>query len=162
MLLLAPRLPLATCGLVIASPAGWLLGHATTLDHWDLPKGKREPGEALRDAALRECLEETGLDLQAHREDLEDLGTRVYNWKRGKTLHLFRLTLPTPLDLKACFSSTWVTTRGPTPVLDMDAWAWVPVDQVAAHVNARMAKHLRRRGLLPSPEAASVEPAQGT
>ena len=153
---------MVTCGLVIVSPVGWLLGHVTGLEHWDLPKGKREPGEALCDAALRECLEETGLDLQAHRSNLEDLGTRVYNWKRGKTLHLFQLTLAAPLDLSKCFSSTWVTTRGPTPVLDMDAWAWVPVDQVTAHVNARMAKHLRRRGLLPPQETAAVEPWQGT
>lgn len=149
MLALAPRLPATTCGLVIVSPAGWLLGRVTGLGHWDLPKGKRDPGEPLEDAALRECWEETGLDLRCHRNALNDLGVRVYNWKRGKTLHLFELILEEPLDLAGCFSSTWVTGRGPTPVLDMDEWAWVPADQVEHHVNRRMAKHLRRRGLLP-------------
>lgn len=29
--------------------------------HWDLPKGKMEPGETLEEAAIREVFEETGL-----------------------------------------------------------------------------------------------------
>lgn len=149
MLLRAPRLPPTTCGLIVTSPAGWLLGRVTGLNHWDLPKGKQEPGEDLLEAALRECLEETGLDLQEHRSALKDLGVRVYNWKRGKTLHLFSLELERPLDLSACFSSTWVRRGHLGTVLDMDAWAWVPPEQVAEHVNRRMAKHLQRRGLLP-------------
>ncbi len=146
--LLREPLP-TTCGLVIVSPQGWLLGRATGLGHWDLPKGKRELGEPLVEAALRECLEETGLDLRAHRESLEDLGERAYNRKRGKALHLFRLELEEAIDLSACFCSTWVTTRGPEAVLDMEAWAWVPEADVGWLVNRRMSKHLRKRGLLP-------------
>ena len=30
-------------------------------DHWDMAKGKMEPGETLHDAALREVREETGI-----------------------------------------------------------------------------------------------------
>lgn len=32
-----------------------------TAGHWDLPKGKIEPGETREEAALRELMEETGL-----------------------------------------------------------------------------------------------------
>jgi len=136
-----------TCGLIIVSPKGWLLGHATTLDHWDLPKGKMDEGETPQQAAMRECWEETGLDLTIHMDVLEDLGELPYNRKRGKRLHLFRLTLDHTFDLSACFCQTIVTTRG-TPVPDMDAWAWVPPHQVLELVNRRMGKHLRNRSLL--------------
>jgi 8-oxo-dGTP diphosphatase len=42
---------------------GWtvLLVHRPSYDDWTLPKGKLEPGESWEDAALREVLEETGL-----------------------------------------------------------------------------------------------------
>ena len=136
-----------TCGLIIVSPAGWLLGHATTLEHWDLPKGKMDEGETPQQAAIRECFEETGLDLSSHINSLEDLGEMPYNRKRGKRLHLFRLTLDRTFDLSICSCQTIVTTRG-APVPDMDDWAWVQPDLVLSLVNRRMGKHLRNRALL--------------
>jgi bis(5'-nucleosidyl)-tetraphosphatase len=51
--------------LVVMPPAArWpdrflLMRHA---DRWDLPKGHREPGESLRETAIRETEEETGID----------------------------------------------------------------------------------------------------
>lgn len=35
---------------------------------WGLPKGKRDPGERLRETALREVCEETGLQVEADRK----------------------------------------------------------------------------------------------
>lgn len=136
-----------TCGLIVVGPEGWLLGHVTTLEHWDLPKGKIEEGETPQQAAIRECIEETGLDLSSYMENLEDLGEVVYNRKRGKRLHLFRLTLDRTFDLSVCSCQTIVTTRG-APVPDMDDWAWVPEHDVLSLVNRRMGKHLRNRTLL--------------
>jgi len=45
---------------------------------WDLPKGKIEKGEIKREGALREVMEETGVD-----------GVKIQS-KVGKTYHLFR------------------------------------------------------------------------
>lgn len=33
-------------------------------EHWDFPKGHKEAGESSRDTALREVLEETGLEIR--------------------------------------------------------------------------------------------------
>ena len=139
-------LPL-TCGLIVSTPAGWLLGHTALTPYWDLPKGKMEWGENPLDAAFRECEEETGLDLRAWRGQCRDLGLAPYNRKRGKTLQLFRLELAEPLALHECASRTRVVREG-KDVLDMDDFAWVPALEVPQHVKPRMAKHLRRRGLL--------------
>jgi 8-oxo-dGTP diphosphatase len=38
-----------------------LLIHRPKYDDWSFPKGKLDPGESFREAALREVLEETGL-----------------------------------------------------------------------------------------------------
>lgn len=137
-----------TCGLVIESPEGWLLGRVTGLGYWDLPKGKIEDQEFPEDAAIRECIEETGLDFSAYKSQLKDLGVSVYNKKRGKTLHLFHLVIPKSLDLTNCSCSTWVATRGSSPVLDMDAWEWVRPEDVLGRVNRRMGKQLVKRKLL--------------
>ena len=146
MFVSTPILP-TTCGLVVISPAGWLLGRSTGTPHWDLPKGKMDPGETPLQAALRECQEETSLDLSIWSDHFEDLGVSDYNKKRGKRLHLFRLTLPDPMDLSACQSQTWVLRDGQW-VLDMDLFSWVPHPQVADRVNKRMRKHLLRRALI--------------
>lgn len=138
-----------TCGLILTSPKGWLLAHATQRPYWDLPKGKANVGEAPLIAALRECHEETGLDFSAQRDQFKHLGAAPYKPEKGKTLMLFSLAFPEAFDLSACQCRTYVTTRGPKPVLEMDDFAWVPVDQVGRKVTERMAGHLRARGLLP-------------
>jgi 8-oxo-dGTP diphosphatase len=45
-----------------------LLVHRPKYDDWTFPKGKAEPGESDLDCALREVLEETGLECAAERE----------------------------------------------------------------------------------------------
>lgn len=149
-----------TCGLVITSPAGWLLAHATAKNYWDLPKGKSHVGEAPLMAALRECQEETGLDFRPHRDRFTHLGAAPYNPVKGKTLILFALTLSEPLDLSVCRCDAMVHNRGPMPVPEMDDFAWVPVHEVAHKVNGRMAAHLRHRGLLPKAGRPVVLPLE--
>jgi 8-oxo-dGTP diphosphatase len=64
-----------------------LLVHRPRYDDWSLPKGKLEPGESARDAALREVEEETGLRCKARVElaevryrDRKDRAKRVRYW----------------------------------------------------------------------------------
>jgi len=64
-----------------------LLVHRPRYDDWSLPKGKLDPGESARDAALREVEEETGLRCKARGEltevryrDRKDRPKRVRYW----------------------------------------------------------------------------------
>ena len=53
--------------------------HRPKYRDWSLPKGKLDPGETEEQAALREVLEETGLECSAER----DLGTVSYTDPKG-------------------------------------------------------------------------------
>lgn len=64
-----------------------LLVHRPRYDDWSLPKGKLEPGEGAKTAALREVQEETGLHCRADSElpetryvDRKDRPKRVRYW----------------------------------------------------------------------------------
>lgn len=64
-----------------------LLVHRPRYDDWTLPKGKLDPGESAKAAALREVEEETGLRCRLGPElpsvrytDRQDRGKRVRYW----------------------------------------------------------------------------------
>lgn len=136
-----------TCGLIVVSPEGWLLGKVSALNYWDLPKGKMDPNETPQETAVRECFEEMGLDFSSFISQFEDLGEMPYNTKRGKRLHLFRLTLDHSWDLSGC-KSTPIEKNNGEVVFEMDDWQWIKPEHVLLAVNRRMGKHLRKRDLL--------------
>lgn len=68
-----------------------LLVHRPRYDDWSFPKGGVSDGESVEDAALREVLEETGLECRIIRK----LGLARYNYRtrrgvrRPKVVHYF-------------------------------------------------------------------------
>lgn len=50
-------------------------------NHWDLPKGKAEGNETFKEAAVRECFEETGYEIDE--DDLLFLGDVSYRKEKG-------------------------------------------------------------------------------
>lgn len=100
-----------------------LLGHATGTHRWDIPKGGADAGESPIQAALRETLEETGIELDACK--LQDLGRHAY--LPQKDLHLFFCRVEAAqYPLSACTCTSFFPhhrTRQPTP--EMDAFMWI-------------------------------------
>ena len=145
-----------SCALLVESPAGWLIAHATGTPRWDLPKGRREPGELPIEAALRECLEETGLNFYAHREDLVDMGQHPYLPK--KDLHMFKLSIQEVLDLSGCSCSTRCVRRDGVEVFETDAYAWVSPADIHTKVGQSLVRYLERLSLIPSADRGPALP----
>jgi 8-oxo-dGTP pyrophosphatase MutT (NUDIX family) len=124
-----------SCGVLLLNARGEILMcHATGGPRWDIPKGIADAGETEREAAVRELAEETGLQLLG--EDLRDLGRHKY--LRGKDLHLFS-TLIERIDTTLCVcTSYFVDTHGKQRP-EVDAFAWVPIDQAPSRCGKSLA-----------------------
>lgn len=85
----------AAGGLVYNFARQWLL--IFRRDHWDLPKGKIDPGETTEDAAVREVQEETGLKMLELGAELPTT-YHTYRDKKGrralKVTHWYRMSTP--------------------------------------------------------------------
>lgn len=148
-----------SCGILVISPSGWFLAHATRTPRWDIPKGRMDPGETPEQTALREAMEETGIDLSPFKAQLKDLGQHTYIPK--KDLHLFTLEVDEAFDLSKCACSTHVVmAHGQYP--ETDQWAWVPQSDVRAKLGKGMIAYMEARGLLervePTPQATRSTP----
>ena len=94
---------------------------------WDLPKGKLDPGETVREAAHREVCEEVGIEADALTV-LEDLGTTVhgYVWPKHdgyavKTTYWFSM-------------ATTADEFEPEKREGIEAVAWVPWDEAGTRL----------------------------
>jgi len=88
--------------------------------HWDLPKGKLEAGEKKKDAAIREVIEETGID-----------SVEIVGKKLTKTYHSF----VNRKGVRCIKLSHWYLMRGKhqplTPQLDegIDECRWMTLER---------------------------------
>ncbi len=91
-----------------------LLVHRPRYNDWSFPKGKLEPGEKFKHAALREVLEETGFSCKMHKPSLPSLTYRDRN-DRSKVVRYWLMTV-----LSGTFK----------PNDEVDLIAWVRSDKV--------------------------------
>jgi len=91
-----------------------LLIHRPRYNDWSFPKGKLEPGETFKQAALREVLEETGFSCKLYKPSLPSL-TYMDRNNRSKEVRYWLMTV-----LSGTFE----------PNDEVDLIAWVRVDNV--------------------------------
>lgn len=131
-----------SCGVVIVDPAARLFVCRTTgRGRWDLPKGIAEPGEAPRDAAVREAWEETSLQLDP--TALTELG--VFDYLPAKKLHLFAVCVaPDAFATADCrCHSYFEDERSGRRMPEVDAYAWRPIAELDAWCGKNLTRVLR-------------------
>lgn len=123
-----------SCGIIFYKDGQILIGHTTGQGHWDLPKGKAEPGETFKQAAVRECFEETSFVISE--EHLILLGEVPY--RKGKRLVLFFYIAqdkPKASDLKCI--STYQNKHGQERP-ELDDFIYVNVEDCRSYLTERM------------------------
>ena len=99
-----------SCGIVLQDPnTGKILCCHSTGKQWtdgtfDLPKGHLEKNEDSIDCVIRECKEETGLDISKHKDEILDMGLMAYT--TSKNLHMFYLSIDLNEDLRSYTCTT--------------------------------------------------------
>ena len=87
-----PDSPLVGVGAIIIERGRVVLvkrGHAPLAGEWSIPGGALEVGETLREAVVREVLEETGIAIEP--SDLLGVYDRVLRDKEGRTIYHYVL-----------------------------------------------------------------------
>ena len=110
-----------SCGVVLARQTedGWATLMLRAYNHWDFPKGMREPGEDPLEAAIREVAEETGITAMSF-----DWGERFFEtgpYSRGKIARYF-----------IARTSQGDVVLGPSPETgepEHQEWRWVSFDE---------------------------------
>lgn len=129
-----------TCGIIFYRDGQILVGHTTGQEHWDLPKGKTEGTESFKEAAVRECYEETGYEIDER--DLLYLGEVAY--RKGKRLVLFFYTAkdkPEVQDLKCI--STYTNKYGNIRP-ELDRFKYIDVEDCELYLTERMCISMKK------------------
>ncbi|WP_284618557.1 NUDIX hydrolase [Aquabacterium humicola] len=156
-------LKVVSCGVVLLNSQGELfLCHATGTARWDLPKGIPDPGESTLQAAVRETWEETSLALDP--STLSDLGD--FDYLPAKRLHLYAAHVAVNafrVDDCRCHTTFPHRVTG-RPTLEVDAYAWKPLDDLDAWCGRNLSRVLMALDWplikhLPELTAVAVKPA---
>jgi len=129
-----------SAGVIVTDGKKILLCHVTGNKHWDLPKGKVDPGEEYIDAAIRELYEETSLKISP--DSLEPLGIFEYKKDKNLSLWLYRVdVMPDPAGLDCL--STFESGKGVFKK-EMDGFAIVNWEKIGKKVVPDMLRVLTR------------------
>jgi 8-oxo-dGTP diphosphatase len=105
-------------GAVVVHDGAVLLVHRPKYDDWSFPKGKQDPGEHDVTTAVRETIEETGVEIRLG----PPLGSQAYVQAdgRAKLVHYWRGDVMGDPDVASYVANE-----------EVDKVEWVPADQVA-------------------------------
>ncbi|AQW88714.1 putative nudix hydrolase [Erwinia phage pEa_SNUABM_50] len=123
-----------TCGIIFYRDGQILIGHTTGQEHWDLPKGKTEEGESYKEAAVRECYEETGYEISE--DDLLLIGEVAY--RKGKRLVLFFYTARDKPDSEKLECISTYTNRYGQEKPELDKFMYIDVEDCQMYLTERM------------------------
>lgn len=126
-----------SCGVIIINENNEILmGHVTGNKHYDLPKGMIDENESPLVCAIRECKEETSIEL--NKEELYDLGEHKYN--KEKNLHLFLVYKnKNEIDIKnlechSFFEDFYTKKLKP----EVDGFSWIEIDKIKEYTAKSM------------------------
>ena len=129
-----------SAGVVITDGDRVLLCHVTGAKHWDLPKGKVDPGETEIQAAVRELQEETSIEVDETK--LEYLG--IYEYKKTKDLSLWLYRVNEMPDTgKLICTSTFDSGKGVMRT-EMDGFSNVSWSKISKYVVPDMLAVLKK------------------
>jgi len=97
----------------------------TKRELWDIPKGKKEPGETSIEAAIRECKEETGIKVK--KKSLESMGT--FSYLKDKNLAIFVYYNENLPDISKMKCTSYFEIAG-KQVPEIRAYKYVDVDKI--------------------------------
>lgn len=129
---------LLSAGVVITNGELLLLGHVTNHKYWDLPKGQVDAGESALHAAVRECGEETGIQVPTH--ELRMLG--LYDYKPKKDLQLYLWSVKHMPDPDTCVCKSKFKNRKGIWEPELDAFMCVTWDQLHEYCQPAMVRVL--------------------
>lgn len=132
-----------SCGVIIINEFNELfMGHSTGNKFYDIPKGLLDEGENELTCALRECMEETSIDLRDKK--LEDIGLHAYN--KEKNLHLFLVSVKKEeinLDTLVCnsfFEDYYTKKLKP----EVDGFKWIALEEIKQNTAKSMGQLLTK------------------
>lgn len=121
-----------SCGVIILNEYNELfMGHSTGNKFYDIPKGLLDEGENELECALRECMEETSIDLKG--KQLGVIGLLPYN--KEKNLYLYVVSMKKieinieSLVCNSFFEDFYSKKMKP----EVDEFKWISLDELTQH-----------------------------
>lgn len=122
-----------SAGIIITDMNCILLGHSTGNDYWDIPKGIVEKGEDYKETAIRETIEEFGLDFS--NQNLIELG--LMNYTPSKDLYLFLVIVDDMPDTETCKCDSYFELNG-KQYPEIDDYKIIHLDECIHYTNKYM------------------------